>query len=88
MTHKAYRATSRKSSQAVNARLSEGYTEQQLIHVIDVKCEEWLGTEMEKYLRPETLFAPSHIEGYVNQSTRPEVARGRRAEVGLYGLEE
>lgn len=35
--------------------------------VIDKKCNEWLGTENAKYLRPETLFRVSKFEGYLNQ---------------------
>lgn len=89
VAHKSYRASSRKSAQTVGARLSEGYTEDQLVHVIDVKCEEWLGTDMEKYLRPETLFAPSHIEGYVNQPARADaMRRGRDVPRGQYGVRD
>lgn len=87
VAHKSYRASSKRSAQAVRARLADGYTEEQLLHVIDVKCEEWLGTDMEKFLRPETLFAPSHIEGYVNQPTRASM-RQREREIprGQYGV--
>lgn len=89
VAHKSYRASSKKSAQSVSARLAEGYTEEQLLHVIDVKCEEWLGTDMEKFLRPETLFAPSHIEGYVNQPMRPS-SQGtqRRIPQGQYGVRD
>ena len=34
--------------------------------VIDTKAKEWMGTDMEKYLRPETLFG-SKFENYLNQ---------------------
>lgn len=89
VAHKSYRASSKKSAQSVSARLAEGYTEEQLFHVIDVKCEEWLGTDMEKFLRPETLFAPSHIEGYVNQPLRAETSRKERAiPHGQYGVRD
>lgn len=37
-----------------------------LTDVIRKKAEEWKGTDMEKYLRPETLFG-SKLESYVNQ---------------------
>ena len=36
--------------------------------VIDKKCKEWIGTEFEKYLTPETLFRPSNFEKYLNQN--------------------
>ena len=33
--------------------------------MIDSQCKQWLGADMEKYLRPETLFGPK-FEGYLN----------------------
>ena len=34
--------------------------------VIDKKADDWIGTDMEKYLRPETLFG-TKFESYLNQ---------------------
>jgi hypothetical protein len=34
--------------------------------VIDIKAAEWLGTENDQYLRPQTLFG-TKFEGYLNQ---------------------
>ena len=39
--------------------------------VIDKKCAEWIGTEYEKYLRPETLFG-TKFEGYLNARINPK----------------
>ena len=50
------------------ARL-EDYTVEDLISVIDKKYKEWKGTNMEKYLRIETLFNATKFESYVNQSS-------------------
>ena len=33
--------------------------------MIDKKCAEWIGTDFEKFLRPETLFGPK-FENYLN----------------------
>ena len=55
----------------MKARLNEGFTEEDIRKVIDKKTEEWLGTEMAQYLRPETLFG-TKFEGYLNQ---PETKR-------------
>ena len=49
------------------ARL-EDYTVDDLISVIDKKYKEWKGTNMEKYLRIETLFNATKFESYINQS--------------------
>lgn len=51
----------------VSARLNEGFTEEDCKTVIDKKVNEWKGSEMDQYLRPETLFRPSKFEGYLNQ---------------------
>ena len=40
--------------------------------MIDKKSAEWLGTEFEKYLRPDTLFTPKHFEAYLNQNSSSE----------------
>lgn len=55
----------------IRARLAEGYTVEQHKKVIDVKCKEWLGGKMEKFLRIATLFIPSHFEDYLNQKDEP-----------------
>lgn len=45
----------------------DGATLEQFQHIHRVKCAEWAGTEQEKYLRPSTLYAPSHWADYLNQ---------------------
>lgn len=60
-----YKATSEKTKTAIRARLAEGFTLDDFKTVIDNKCRDWLGTEFEKFLRPETLFG-TKFEGYLN----------------------
>ena len=68
-----YRATSKATQEHIKARLSEGYTVEDFYTVIDKKCEEWLGTKMEQYLRPSTLFNREKFESYLNAPiSRPE----------------
>ena len=50
----------------INARLSEGYTLEDFKTVIDKKFKSWSGTEMAKYLRPETLFG-TKFASYLNE---------------------
>ena len=64
---KSFRSTTKLYERHINARLSEGYTLEDFKHVIDVKCAEWMNTDHEQYLRPDTLFAPSHFDSYLNQ---------------------
>lgn len=61
----AYRPSSKATQGHINARIAEGYTVEDFFSVIDKKCAEWRGTDMEKYLRPETLFG-SKFENYLN----------------------
>lgn len=60
-----YRSSSQATRRHIEARLNDGFTLDDFYAVIDKKCAEWLGTEMEKYLRPETLFG-SKFESYLN----------------------
>ena len=61
----SYRPSSKATQGHINARLADGYTVEDFFSVIDKKCAEWRGTDMEKYLRPETLFG-SKFENYLN----------------------
>ena len=60
-----YKASSKKTQTCIHARISEGFTIDDFKCVIDKKCMEWMHTEYEKYLRPETLFG-TKFEGYLN----------------------
>ena len=65
-----YKHTREKTREHINARLAEGHTVEDFFKVIDNKCTEWLGTEFEKYLRPDTLFG-NKFEGYLNSKPTP-----------------
>ena len=65
-TGKNFRKTSVKTKSLVNARLNVGFDEEDFYRVIDIKSKQWLHTDMEKYLRPETLFS-NKFEGYLNE---------------------
>lgn len=61
-----YKYSTDKTQTLIKARIKEGFTLDDFKIVIDKKCEEWLGTDFEKFLRPETLFS-NKFEGYLNQ---------------------
>nr|WP_288305912.1 conserved phage C-terminal domain-containing protein [uncultured Romboutsia sp.] len=65
-TGKRFKKTSVKTKILINARLNEGFDEEDFYKVINIKSKQWLHTEMEKYLRPETLFS-NKFEGYLNE---------------------
>lgn len=62
-----YRVKTLSTRKHISSRLSDGYSIDDFKLVIDKKCNEWIGTEWEKYIRPETLFIPSNFESYLNQ---------------------
>lgn len=64
--NKNFRPTTKKTQSLINARIREGFSLDDFKKVIDIKCKQWLGTEMEKYLRPETLFG-TKFESYLNE---------------------
>ncbi|KND05483.1 replication protein [Bacillus paralicheniformis] len=64
-----YRHTTSKTRAFIKSRWNEGNRFDDFKHVILVKCEEWRGTDMDKYLRPQTLFG-TNFENYLNQKPK------------------
>lgn len=71
-----YRATSEDTRKHIRQRFREGRTVDDFKAVIDKKCEEWKGTEWEKFLRPATLFG-SKFESYLNQRQSDKKETGK-----------
>ena len=75
--HKNYRSNNKTTIRHINARLKEGRTLSDFKQVIDNRCATWMGTDMEQYLRPETLFG-SRFESYLNApAPKPRGSDGR-----------
>lgn len=64
-TGKRFKVKSKANQKYIKARFSDGFTLEDFKKVIDLKCEEWSGTQMEVYLRPETLFG-NKFDSYLN----------------------
>lgn len=64
-----YKSNISKTKSLIQARLNEKFTLEDFKKVIDNKCLEWMGTEWQKYLRPETLFG-TKFEGYLNSQEK------------------
>lgn len=76
----SYRASSKKNTSLINARLNDGFTVDDFKAVIDKKAAAWRDDpKMAKYLRPETLFG-TKFEGYLNELTAEGVHGGRYSE--------
>jgi uncharacterized phage protein (TIGR02220 family) len=66
---KNYKESTKKTKELIKARWNEGFTLDDFKKVIDIKTSEWKSNrDMNKFLRPETLFSPK-FEGYLNQDT-------------------
>ena len=64
-TGASFRTDSKQSVALITDKITEGYSTEQMKAVIDSKAAEWIGTALEKYLRPQTLFGDK-FEGYLN----------------------
>lgn len=68
-TNSHYKHTTKATQRMINGRFSENFTVEDFKKVIDIKSEQWLNDKkMSAYLRPETLFAASHFESYLNEA--------------------
>lgn len=70
-SNKQYKHTTKKTQTLIKARLNEGFELKDFKSVIDTKSREWMNTDMEKYLRPETLFG-TKFESYLNQQDKKQ----------------
>lgn len=78
-TNSKFKYTTKATQQKINARLNEGYTLDDFIVVIDKKYEEWVGTDFEQYLCPETLFG-TKFEKYLNQKSTKGIKEKKKVD--------
>jgi len=65
--HTNFKHSSEKTRSLIKARWSDGFRLDDFKTVHRKKANEWLNSEMAKYLRPETLYS-NKFEGYLNQT--------------------
>lgn len=66
--NKNFKPNSSANKKLINARLHDGYTVDQFKKVIDLKVKQWSNNpDMQKYLRPSTLFNATNFENYCNE---------------------
>lgn len=71
-----YKYQSKATADMINGRINDGFTVEDFYKVIDTKYAEWVNNpDMCKYIRPQTLFRPSHFENYLNQRSAPSGSR-------------
>ena len=80
-----YRPSTKNTQSFISARLKEGFTVEDFKKVIDVKVENWMGTDFEKYLRPATLFG-TKFENYLNEANKKgPVSKGPKENIKTNG---
>jgi len=77
-TNKTYTLRNKQTLRLINARIKDGFGLEDFKRVIDVKSAKWLNTEMEDYLRPQTLFSQK-MEGYLNEKIQSKNGNERFA---------
>lgn len=77
-----YRASGSKTQRLIKARFNDGFNDEDFKKVINIKVAEWSGTDMAKYLRPETLFG-TKFESYLNQEVKPKIEKGTQSYGGV-----
>jgi len=65
---KDYKLKTTSNRKFVQGRLDDGYNVEQLKKVIDVMVSKWKNTNMDDYLRPETLFNSTKFQTYINMA--------------------
>lgn len=69
---KSFKCTTKKTKSCIDARIREGFKEEDFLKVINIKTKEWKNNpDMSKYLRPETLFG-TKFESYLQQEIKQD----------------
>lgn len=76
LTGKSYSSKTESYREKIRARLTDGYTLDQIKAVIIWKQREWGGkADMKKYVTPDTLFRPGHFDRYINEIPTDQVTQ-------------
>lgn len=77
-------------SKLILARINEGNSLEDFMHVINVKTSQWINTDFDKYLRPSTLFNATKFSEYLSEkyiATKSEVSdRISRSQKSFYDV--
>jgi len=57
----------------INGRWAEGFRLEDFIYVHSVKCDEWLGGKIEKFIRPITLYNANKFQSYINERSPKQI---------------
>lgn len=78
--NKSYKLDSDVFIDYIDKLISKGFSEQDMIAVIDQKCKDWMNTKYAQYLRPSTLFGEK-FEIYLNDCQKSNENYKRKGNV-------
>lgn len=61
----------------IEERLKSGIPRDDLHAMLGMMCDKWKGTDMDKFLRPATLFGLEKCEGYIGELNRKPTYEGK-----------
>ena len=75
LTGSNFRSNTKNTVGLIKGRLNEGFTEKDLIMVVEKMCYLWSNPkkgekDMREYLQPSTLFRPTNFENYYNKPVK------------------
>ena len=76
-TGKNFKENTKSHLSKIKSRLKDGYTIQDCKTMIVKKCKEWIMTDMDKYLNPQTLFRDANFDKYVAECITQEERQRR-----------
>lgn len=79
--NKKFKSSSKRTAGYITARAKEGFTLEDFKKAIDIKSSQWVGTQMDMYLRPATLFNSEKFEGYVNEASQQDKGAAAKQKV-------
>jgi len=91
---KKFKISAESNLKIIRARISEGYTLENLKEVVDKKSSEWSslvfsdGKPASNYLRPSTLFASKHFENYLNEEPPNKIVSDNPNKMTGFGVTE
>jgi len=68
LTGRNFDPSNKSTQRLLSGRYREGKTLENIKKMIEYKCNQWLGTKWEEYLRPSTLFNATNFENYYQQA--------------------
>ena len=84
-TGKNFRPNNKETIKHIKARINDNFTMDDFKKVIDIQSSKWLNTNMQDFLRPQTLFG-TKFESYLNSNTTVKVVEEKPKEKKWYDI--